>query len=112
MAACARSLAVPPAVQPDSLTLLEAAFSHYGFSDDNGQGQHQPGFFRSVVTSRVVKGPLIATYSVQDTVVGLVYAIASRLAGDNVQAIGDAGDPTDRWVCRIHVEPVAHCLQD
>jgi hypothetical protein len=29
----------------------------------------------------------------QDTVVGKVYAVASRLAGDNVQEIGDAGDP-------------------
>src|SRR5205807_618922 len=32
MAACAKSLAQPPLLQADSLTLLEAAFSHYGFS--------------------------------------------------------------------------------
>ena len=91
MASCAKALTVAPAVQPDSLTLLEAAFSHYGFSPDNGEGQ--PGFFRDVVASKVVKGPLVATFSMQDTVVGTVYAIASRLAGDNVKAIGDAGDP-------------------
>ena len=42
---------------------------------------------------QVVKGPLLATFSMQDTVVGTVYAVASRLAGDNVKAIGDANDP-------------------
>jgi hypothetical protein len=91
MASCAKSLAAAPMVRPDSLTLLEAAFSHFGFSPDNGKGQ--AGFFRDVVASGVVKGPLVATFSMQDTVVGKVYAIASRLAGDNVQEIGDATDP-------------------
>jgi len=41
----------------------------------------------------VTKGPLIATFSAQDTVVGTTYALASRVAGDNVKAIGDANDP-------------------
>jgi hypothetical protein len=91
MAACTKALAVPPMVRLDSLTLLEAAFSHFGFSPNNGKGQE--GFFRSVVTSGVVKGPFLATFSMQDTVVGKVYAVASRLAGDNVQEIGDANDP-------------------
>jgi pimeloyl-ACP methyl ester carboxylesterase len=91
MASCAKALAVPPMARPDSLTLLEAAFSHFGFSPDNGRGQ--AGFFRSVVDSGVVKGPFIATFSMQDTVVGKVYAIASRLAGDNVQEVGDVNDP-------------------
>ena len=91
MAACTKSLATPPAVRPDSVTLLEAAFSHYGFSPDNGD--KEPGFFREVLSSKVVKGPLVATFSAQDTVVGKAYAITSRLAGDNAQAIGDANDP-------------------
>ena len=91
MAACTKALAAPPVVHLDSLSLLEAAFSHYGFSADNGKGQE--GFFHSVVTSAVVQGPFIATFSKQDTVVGKVYAIASRLAGDNVQEVGDADDP-------------------
>ena len=91
MAACTKALAAPPMVRVDSLTLLEAAFSHFGFSADNGKGQG--GFFRGVVTSNVVKGPFIATFSMQDTVVGKVYAVASRLAGDNVQEVGDANDP-------------------
>lgn len=90
MAACAKSLASPK-LQPDSLTLLEAAFSHYGFSPDNGHGT--AGFFRAVVSDKVVRGPLVATFSALDTVVGKVYAVASRLAGDNAKAIGDANDP-------------------
>jgi hypothetical protein len=90
MATCAKSLAQAPLLQPDSLMLLEAAFSHYGFSANNGHGN--PGFFREVIASKVVKGPLLETFSFQDTVVGLAYAISSRLAGDNVKAIGDATD--------------------
>ena len=35
-ASCAKALATAPKVPLDSLTLLEAAFSHYGFSSDNG----------------------------------------------------------------------------
>ena len=90
MAACAKSL-VNPKLQPDSVTLLQAAFSHHGFSSDNGHGT--AGFFRAVVQDQVVRGPLVATFSKLDTLVGKVYAVASRLAGDNAKAIGDADDP-------------------
>jgi hypothetical protein len=90
MAACSKSLTQDPILQPDSVTLLEAAFSHYGFSDNNGQGT--PGFFRDVIDKKVVKGALLETFSMQDTVVGLDYSISSRLADDNVKAIGDAND--------------------
>jgi hypothetical protein len=90
MASCSKALAAAPAVQPDSLTLLEAAFSHYGFSDNNGKGKR--GFFRDVVESKVVKGPMISTFSFQDTTVGRAYALSSRLADDNIKAIGDADD--------------------
>ena len=37
-AACAKALAAAPKVQLDSLMLLEAAFSHFGFSPNNGHG--------------------------------------------------------------------------
>jgi hypothetical protein len=77
-------------LRPDSLLLLEAAFSHYGFSADNGRGK--PGFFRDVITRKVVKGPFLSTFSAQDTVVGGPYSIMSRLAGDNTREIGDASD--------------------
>jgi hypothetical protein len=78
-------------VQPDSVSLLEAAFSHYGFSKNNGRGK--AGFFRAVIDDQVVRGPFLATFSAQDTVVGIVYALASRLAGDSTEAVGDASDP-------------------
>lgn len=90
MAACLKALADAPPVRPDSVSLLEAAFSHYGFSANNGKGS--VGFFRDVVAKRVVRGPFISTYSYQDTVVGVAYALSSRLAGDNVKAIGDKDD--------------------
>ena len=90
MAGCAKALGDAPKVQVDSLMLLEAAFSHYGFSADNGRGT--PGFFREVVTNHVVKGPFVSTFSAQDTVVGNAYALMSRLAGDSSREIGDASD--------------------
>jgi hypothetical protein len=90
MASCAKALSDSPIMQPDSLMLLEAAFSHYGFSANNGRGK--PGFFREVVTRKVVKGPFLSTFSAQDTVVGGPYAIMSRLASDNTREIGDASD--------------------
>ena len=91
MASCAKTLAQPPAVKVDSLTLLQAAFSHFGLSADNREGK--PGFFRDVIKQKVVTGPMVATFSFQDTVVGKAYAIASRLAGDNTEAVGDGNDP-------------------
>jgi len=90
MASCAKSLADAPKLRPDSLVLLEAAFSHYGFSADNGRGAK--GFFRNVVTKKVVKGPFVSTFSAQDTVVGKAYSVMSRLALDNTREIGDASD--------------------
>lgn len=89
--ACAKALASPPAVTIDSLLLLQAAFSHFGLAADNRDGV--PGFFRDVLGQRVVDGPMVATFSFQDEVVGKAYAIASRLAGDNVRQIGDRDDP-------------------
>lgn len=90
MTSCAKALATVPRLEVDTLALLQGAFSHYGFSSNNGFGS--AGFFRPVMDEHVVKGPIIATYSKRDTVVGYAYAISSRLAGDNVKAIGDASD--------------------
>ena len=91
MAACAKSLAQDPLIQPDSVTLLEAAFSHHGLSPNNGNGL--AGFFRDVIAKQVVKGPFLATFSAQDEAVGGDYALASRVADDNTEAVGDANDP-------------------
>ena len=90
MAGCAKALCETPKLQVDSLMLLEAAFSHFGFSPDNGRGT--PGFFRDVVAKQVVKGPFVSTFSAEDTVVGNAYALMSRFARDNSRGIGDASD--------------------
>jgi hypothetical protein len=89
--ACCKSVAERRGVPIDSLSLLQAAFSHFGFSPGAGWGQ--PGFFRDVITARAVSGPVISTFSKHDSVVGLAYAVASRLAHDRLQTIGDASDP-------------------
>jgi pimeloyl-ACP methyl ester carboxylesterase len=88
-AACAKALA-DSGEAVESLTLLQAAFSHYGLS--HTRRENRAGFFRPVIDRHAVRGPLVATYSMQDTVVGKAYAIASRLANDNAQAIGDEND--------------------
>jgi hypothetical protein len=76
----------------DSLSLLQAAFSHYGFAQSY-DGVHD-GFFRSVVTDPArVRGPVIITFTAKDKAVGLAYPIASRVARQIASAIGDANDP-------------------
>lgn len=69
-----------------SLILLQAAFSHNGFS------KRRSGFFRSVVQNKRINGPIMITYTSNDRAVGIGYPIASRLSGDNASALGDADD--------------------
>ena len=91
MAACCQALGEDQTLKIDSLSLLEAAFSHFGFSPDAGWGE--PGFFRDVIETQIVRGPIISTFSKQDTVLGKAYAVASRLTHDSLRAIGNAADP-------------------
>lgn len=74
-----------------TMTLLQAAFSHFGFAQKY-DGTHD-GFFRDVVAKTRISGPLLITHSIQDKAVGIAYPLASRLAGQNASAIGDANDP-------------------
>jgi hypothetical protein len=74
-----------------ALVLLQGAFSHYGLADDwNGQGAD--GLFRAVPNR--IHGPVVVTRTKNDKVVGLAYAIASRLAR---QVAIDIGGPDDRY---------------
>jgi hypothetical protein len=76
----------------DSMTLLQAAFSHYAFSakyDDSNKS----GFFRNLVSEKRVRGPVVITHTRADKAVGLAYAVASRVAGQIAAAIGDKNDP-------------------
>ncbi len=80
-----------PAGSLATMTLLQAAFSHYGFSNDwNDDAGPQTGAFRSVVDSQAVSGPILITHTANDLAVGVAYAIASRIAGQVAAGIGDA----------------------
>lgn len=79
-----------PADALASMTLLQAAFSHFGFADEWKPGQ--PGGFRGAVTNKTVSGPVLITHTANDKAVGIAYAIASRIAGENASSVGDAND--------------------
>jgi hypothetical protein len=77
-------------IRPTSLSLLQGAFSHNGFSEKfDGE---KDGFFRKIVAQSKVTGPILATHTVNDKAVGIAYAIASRLSFDNASALGDEND--------------------
>lgn len=73
-----------------SVSLLQAAFSHYSFAD-NWEAT-KDGTFRSVVLTHRISGPTIITYTKNDKAVGVAYAIASRVAGQVAAAVGDKDD--------------------
>ena len=69
-----------------SMTLLQAAFSHNGFS------KKRNGFFRAVVEQKRVAGPILITHSILDRAVGIAYPLASRINQDDRLALGDKND--------------------
>jgi pimeloyl-ACP methyl ester carboxylesterase len=84
----AAAAAATPLANLRSLTLLQAAFSHFGFARE--WEPNHPGGFRSVIAERRVNGPVIITQSIHDIPVGVAYAAASRLAGTIGSAIAEA----------------------
>lgn len=69
-----------------SLSLLQTAFSHNGFS------KSMKGFFREVVDRKRINGPILVTYTPNDRAVGVAYPTASRLSNAVASAFGDAND--------------------
>ena len=69
-----------------SLTLLQTAFSHNGFS------KSMNGFFRDVVDKKRIDGPILVTHTKNDKAVGLAYPMASRINGEKTAAFGDEND--------------------
>ncbi len=69
-----------------SMSLLQTAFSHNGFS------KQRTGFFRGVVDDGRVRGPILVTHTANDKAVGIAYPLASRLSGDQAAALGDKND--------------------
>lgn len=72
----------------DSLVLLQAAFSQFGFAQ-NWEPQVD-GAFRQVLTTGRLSGPLIITHTRNDKAVGIAYAIASRIANQVGAEVGGA----------------------
>ena len=83
VAAAAANSATP---KLHTLALLQAAFSHNGFS------KLRNGFFGSVAEKRRVAGPIFVTHTKNDRAVGVAYPIASRVGRDNASALGDKDD--------------------
>ncbi|MCA1659347.1 MAG: S8 family peptidase, partial [Verrucomicrobiaceae bacterium] len=73
-----------------SMSLLQTAFSHNGFS------RSMKGFFRDVVDRKRVKGPVLITHTPNDRAVGVAYPTASRLNRDASSGFGDANDKSRR----------------
>jgi hypothetical protein len=84
--------ALDPGTPKVSMCLLQAAFSHNGFSGGFGT-DHEVGFFRDVIASRRISGPIAITHTKNDTAVGIAYPLASRIARQRAAALGDENDP-------------------
>jgi len=81
-----------PQVKINSLTLLQAAYSHNGLAA-RFDGEHD-GFFRKVVSGKKVDGPILITHTKNDKAVGIAYPLASRISRDKAASLfGDANDP-------------------
>jgi hypothetical protein len=84
------ALGMGSVLQPNTMTLLQAAFSHNGFGVQFDQ-VHDGGF-RAVVAQKKVRGPILITHTRNDKAVGIAYPIASRIAGQTASALGDEND--------------------
>ena len=73
-----------------SLSLLQAAYSHFGMAK-GWDGASADGLF--VTAPSHVAGPVILTFTRNDKAVGTAYAIASRLAKQIGAGLGDENDP-------------------
>jgi hypothetical protein len=77
-------------LKPDTMALLQAAFSHYSFAQ--AYDGPKDGFFRAVISKGLVAGPIVISHTKNDRAVGLAYPLASLLAGQDAAALGDEND--------------------
>lgn len=82
--------AVATSAPISSLSLLQAAYSHFGMAE-NWDGGGKKGLFAQAPAK--IRGPIIVTHTRNDKAVGLAYPIASRLARQIGVGLGDANDP-------------------
>ncbi len=79
-----------PPVEVGTVSLLQAAYSHYGLAE-HYEGDKN-GLFRRMLTEGKVQGPVLITHSVNDKAVGLAYPLASLVAGQVGAGLGDKND--------------------
>lgn len=93
--------------QPQSLILLQGAFSHNGLAEKSPGGR---GYFADVITGKRVSGPIVITHTHNDRACTFFYALASRLSGDGAKAIGGRNDRYGSMGANgaLHVATVDH----
>lgn len=84
--------ALPDGMPAVTMTLLQAAYSHNGLSEDY-DGEGHPGAFRGVLAGKRVSGPIVITHTKDDRAVGIAYPLASRISRDPASSIGTRDDP-------------------
>jgi hypothetical protein len=91
-AAAINALPADEKYRPDTVLLLQAAFSHNGFAEASKNPSVDRGAFRDVIANNKVRGPILITHTRADKAVGIAYPIASRINGVTAAALGDAND--------------------
>jgi len=76
--------------RPDTVMLLQGAFSHNGFAKKGDETDL--GAFRDVVGKQKVRGPILITHTRADKAVGVAYPVASRITGVNAASVGGPDD--------------------
>ena len=79
--------ALPKGVQVQTIALLQAAYSHYGFASAPADGSRPVGAFRDVIAQNKVRDIIQITHSCHDWAVGAAYPIASFIARDTASAV-------------------------
>jgi hypothetical protein len=88
--AATSALVAPTTV--NSISLLQAAYSHYGVAKDY-DGSGTDGAFRSVIANRKATDFILATHSTHDSAVGTWYPVASQV----MHQIGSAVAAVSKW---------------
>ncbi len=79
--------ALPDGIQVSTLSLLQAAYSHYGLAPAPADGSRPVGAFRDVVAKHKVRDIIQITHSSHDWAVGAAYPIASYISRDVAGAL-------------------------
>ncbi|WP_338899145.1 serine-threonine protein kinase [Streptomyces sp. TG1A-60] len=69
-----------------SVTLLQAAFSHYAFAARLPHDTRASGVLNG--QQKRIDGPLVCCHSRHDSALGTIYPLASRMAGDSRSVLG------------------------